>query len=163
MSEDAIFNKIIEYISTKEYSKALGLLNKGIEKAPNDHRLYDLRGTIFHRSGKPEEALADYEAAIQLQKNNFSLHYGRGMAYLKLKAYESALADFEVAAQLNPQYVEAIQKRDQLRNKLGIVIEEVTETNGTEKKGCLGMLLLISFGFVLKLKIGLLIIKSVWG
>ena len=163
MSEDAIFNRIIEYIGAKEYSKALGLLSKGIEKTPNDHRLYDLRGTIFHRSGKPEEALVDYEAAIRLQKNNFSLHYGRGMAYLKLEAYEEALADFEIAAELNPQYMEAIQRRNQLRKKLGVVIEEFRETNDAQKKGCLGMFLLIPFGLVLNLKVGLLVIKKIWG
>ena len=143
MSEDALFNKAIELISSKEYSKALVLLNKGIEKTPNDYRLYDLRGTIYHRSGKPEESLADYNAAIELEKNNFSLYYGRGVASLKLNDLEGALADFEAAARLNPQYTEAIKRRDALRKKLGIVVREeaIHQGQGASKGGCLGIFL----------------------
>ncbi len=152
MSEDTLFNKAIEYIGSKEYAKALSLLNKGIEKMPEDYRLYDLRGTIYHRSGKPTEAVADYDMAISLQQNDFSLYYGRGMSLLKLKDYELALLDFEIAAELNPQYVEAVQRRNQLRKKLGIVVEEELQSVGMEKKGCMGVVLM-----VICIKIGLVL------
>jgi len=61
-----------------------------------------LRGLVYRQTGRYEEALADYNQAIESNPvYNWALH-SRGKTYLFLERYEEALADFRRALDLNP-------------------------------------------------------------
>ena len=65
-------------------------------------KAYNRRGDALLLLGKPEEALADYEAALPLAPEDSYILYNRGRARLALGLKEEARADFE--AVLDPKF-----------------------------------------------------------
>ena len=65
-----------------------------------------------------EEALADYDHALQLKPDNPDALNNRGMTYDNLKRYNEALADYKRALQLRPYYPEAFNNRGVTYSKL---------------------------------------------
>lgn len=61
------------------------------------------RGTIYDKMGRYEEALADYNRAIELDPSLMSAYSNRALTLSALQRYEEALADYDKALALNPQ------------------------------------------------------------
>ena len=59
-------------------------------------------GVRLAREGKVEEAIANFNKAIQLNPKNSSAYYHRGNAYVSLENYQDALADYTQAIKINP-------------------------------------------------------------
>ena len=53
--------------------------------------------------GRSEEALADFDHAIELDANNSWAIASRGETYRMLGRYEEALADFNCGVKLDPE------------------------------------------------------------
>jgi tetratricopeptide (TPR) repeat protein len=62
--------------------------------------LYD-RGDVLLKAGQPDRAIADFDAALQIDKNNTWAILGRGRALLAQKDYVAALAEFDRANKLS--------------------------------------------------------------
>ena len=69
------------------------------------------RGQTFAKSGKAEEALAEFDRALTLDPYNVQALYGRGLIYQADKHHEQAIADFTAANGLTPQRVEPLLAR----------------------------------------------------
>ena len=63
---------------------------------------YRQRAYEAHQRGKYEEAIADYDMAIGLERNDSETYYQRGFAKFQLEQYEEAIDDFDSAFELNP-------------------------------------------------------------
>lgn len=66
---------------------------------------------VLAKSGKTEEALAEFNHAIELDPNNAQALYGRGLLYQGEKQHELAIADFTAANGLKPQQAEPLLGR----------------------------------------------------
>lgn len=85
---------------TKRASEAL---DKAIELSREDPRL--LARCLLVRSGlkeKPEEKLADLDAAVAADPQNAAIVRLRGTAYAGMKNFDKALADLKTAVKLQP-------------------------------------------------------------
>lgn len=80
-------------------------------RSVNDSQGYATRGQVLAKSGKTEEALAEFDRAIALDPYNVPALYGRGLIYQGEKQYEQAIADFTAANGLSPQKVEPLLAR----------------------------------------------------
>jgi Tfp pilus assembly protein PilF len=69
------------------------------------------RGQTLARSGKTEEALAEFDHAIELDPNNPEALYGRGLLYQGEKQHQLAIDDFTAANGLTPQQAEPLLGR----------------------------------------------------
>lgn len=69
------------------------------------------RGQALARSGKNEEALAEFDRALALDPYNVQALYGRGLIYQGEKQYQQAIEDFTAANGLTPQKVEPLLGR----------------------------------------------------
>jgi len=69
------------------------------------------RGQTLARSGKAEEALAEYNRALELDPHNAQALYGRGMLYQGEKQHQPAIDDFTAANGLMPQRAEPLLAR----------------------------------------------------
>ena len=58
-----------------------------------------------------EEAIKDYNKAIELKPLDASYYNNRGASYLYLGRYEEALRDFDKALELDPNFTGAIQNK----------------------------------------------------
>ncbi|MCV3214864.1 tetratricopeptide repeat protein [Plectonema radiosum NIES-515] len=69
------------------------------------------RGNIYRSMKRYEEALKDFDCAIQLNPKYYWAIAGRGETYRLMKRYEEALKNFDQAIQLNHKYDYAIANR----------------------------------------------------
>jgi Tfp pilus assembly protein PilF len=81
------------------------------EQNVSDAQGYAARGQALARSGKTEEALAEFDRALALDPYNVPALYGRGLIYQAEKQHEQAIADFTAANGLTPQRVEPLLAR----------------------------------------------------
>ena len=69
---------------------------------PNNPSYFYNRGNAYGNSEKYEEAIQNFNKAIELSPNNPSYINNRGSAYGNLEKYEEAIQDFNKAIELNP-------------------------------------------------------------
>ena len=79
--------------------------------AGNDAQAYTTRGQALARSGKTEEALAEFDKAIALDPYNAHALYSRGLLYQGEKQHQLAIDDFTAANGLTPQQAEPLLGR----------------------------------------------------
>ena len=80
-------------------------------RSVNDSQGYASRGQVLARSGKKEEALAEFDRALALDPYNVQALYGRALIYQGEKQHQQAIADFTAANGLSPQKVEPLLGR----------------------------------------------------
>ena len=80
-------------------------------RSVNDSQGYATRGQVLAKSGKTEEALAEFDRALALDPYNVAALYGRGLVYQGEKQHQEAIADFTAANGLSPQKVEPLLSR----------------------------------------------------
>jgi tetratricopeptide (TPR) repeat protein len=72
---------------------------------------YAARGQALARSGKADEALAEFERALALDPYNVQALYGRGLIHQGEKKHQQAIEDFSAANGLKPQQIEPLLAR----------------------------------------------------
>jgi tetratricopeptide (TPR) repeat protein len=76
-----------------------------------DAQAYNLRGQALVRSGKNDEALAEFDHAIALDPHNADALYNRGLLFQSDKQHPLAIDDFSAANGLTPQRAEPLLGR----------------------------------------------------
>jgi Tfp pilus assembly protein PilF len=76
-----------------------------------DAQGYTTRGQALAKSGKTEEALAEFDRALALDPYNVQALHGRGLIYQGEKKHQQAIEDFTAANGLKPQQVEPLLAR----------------------------------------------------
>ena len=77
----------------------------------SDAKDHASRGQMLARSGKTEDALAEYEAALAIDPYNSQALYGRGVIYQGQSKHQQAIEDFTAANGLAPQRLEPLLGR----------------------------------------------------
>jgi len=77
----------------------------------SDAKDHATRGQVLARSGKTDEALAEYDSALALDPYNIQALYGRGLIYQGQNQHQQAVEDFTAANGLSPQRVEPLLGR----------------------------------------------------
>src|SRR5687768_9196573 len=75
-----------------------------VRRNPNDPQAYNVRGTVFARGGRHQEALADFNKALALDPNYAQAYANRGLVYRQTKRYDAALADYARAIEIDANY-----------------------------------------------------------
>lgn len=88
------------------WKDGLTFWNYVIEKEPaRAHGAYNNRGTIYLNQGQLEDALRDFDTAIQINPYYLIYYSNRAQTYIRLKNYTNALKDLTTAVTLNPEYL----------------------------------------------------------
>jgi tetratricopeptide (TPR) repeat protein len=69
------------------------------------------RGQVLARSGKTEEAVAEFDQALAFDPNNAEALYSRGLLYQDKRQHQAAIDDFTAANGLTPQRAEPLLGR----------------------------------------------------
>jgi len=99
---------IYAQVSAEEY------INSGNEKAD---------------AGDYQEAIKDYNKAIELNPKDAEAYYNRGLAKVKLGDYRGAIEDFNKAIEINPKIAEAYNNRGVAKGDLGDYRGEIEDYN----------------------------------
>jgi Tfp pilus assembly protein PilF len=97
----AWINRASYYREQGKYDLALADATKGIEYDDNPNARVQ-RGLIYRQMGNPQQALADYNRALQIEKDNTQAYTNRGNALLDLRRYEEAIADYKKVLKEEP-------------------------------------------------------------
>jgi len=74
---------------------------------------YNNRGMVFFKAGKFDQAIADFDQAIDMDPEYAKAYYNRGSAFDKMGALDKAIADYKKTISLDPFYYEAHYYLDQ--------------------------------------------------
>ena len=90
--------------------KAIELYTYLIEISPN-HYVYNHRGLVYFSLSQYNEALTDFNMAIDIEPNDTRVYTNRGLTYRMLKQTDMALADFNKSIELNPLWPDTFYGR----------------------------------------------------
>ena len=91
---------------TKQWDKALGLLNDALKIDTTNASVYNNRGIVLKELNRLEEALTSFERAIEFKPSYADAYNNRGNVLKELKRLEEALTSFERAIEFRPDYAE---------------------------------------------------------
>lgn len=97
----------IEAYVTGNYELSIEYYTRAMDAAPEAGYIYDNRGLSYDALGETENALADFNRAIELDSILIAAYVNRGWIYHKIGEYENAIADFERAIELDSHYYKA--------------------------------------------------------
>ncbi|TEU17049.1 MAG: tetratricopeptide repeat protein [Anaerolineales bacterium] len=89
-----------------EYGRAISLTNELKDKTGEASYRYRRAG-VYLDLDKHQDALNDYDEAVQLEPNNATYHLGLAEAYAAQQEFQSALDYYEKATGLSPDYIAA--------------------------------------------------------
>lgn len=82
-----------------------------IEKNPQDVTSYAFRGWAWKQKKSLDNALKDYEKAIELAPGQCAWRNNRALIWIEKKDYDKAIADYDASINLFPQYGLAYRNR----------------------------------------------------
>lgn len=96
------------FVETEQHDKGLADLDKALKEGKGDRGI-DLyyRGRARTAYRKLDEAIEDFDKAIEINPKMANWHVARGIAYRYREEPKRAMADFEKAVDLNPKNSEA--------------------------------------------------------
>ncbi len=101
-----------------------------VAQRPDDAGLRVLRGEVYLKLRAYTWAMADFDAALQLDASLPEAHLGRGQALFYLKEWTAALTEFEQAIALRPELAAAHAWRGYLlmqRRQMGPALEALRQ------------------------------------
>ncbi|MBN8634718.1 MAG: tetratricopeptide repeat protein [Anaerolineae bacterium] len=108
----AVLEQAQAAIDAEEWDTAVALYTTALEIDPENGDAYFFRGYAYYFLGSNEDALSDFNNALQFGATDTAWVYNvRGLTYDLLGEYDLALADFDAAIELAPNYEAAIQNR----------------------------------------------------
>lgn len=121
--KEIIYQLLISaYLQIKDYDNASRvdkLYSNKFKKTYNSID-YSNSGLIKSFSGNYDEAINDYNKAIEIEPNNSNALNNRGYTFNLMEDYESAIKDFEKAISLEEDFAYALNNRGYAKIKLGL-------------------------------------------
>ncbi len=96
------------YTAKKDYKKAMEYLDKFQGLEPGSPFGFGLRGYIFYRQKRYEEAIHQYNRAIEIKDDYIGAYVYRGRCYSLTDKIDKAEADYKKALELDPKEKEAL-------------------------------------------------------
>src|SRR5687768_9711147 len=90
-----IINAGIARAAARRFNSAIEMFTRGIEKHPNEARLYRFRGHRYLSLRRFDEAVRDLERAGALDSTNYDITYQLALAYYLTQRYADAAAAIE--------------------------------------------------------------------
>jgi protein O-GlcNAc transferase len=101
-------------------------LRRSLKIQPQQPAAHSNLGNALLSLGRPEEALASFDAALRLKSDYVVALYNRGNALRELKRFEEALVSYDRALQLQPRQAPAHHNRGLVLLSLGRIEDAVT-------------------------------------
>ncbi len=101
-NDDAAINLALAYLGKGVYLKALEELNAVLRNNPRKIQARVALGRVYFAMDRPEQAVVEYNKALEVFKDYGDAHYYLGLAYLKLQRIADARAAFHEVIRIKP-------------------------------------------------------------
>ena len=121
------------YWAGRQYERAVGVFSAALEAArrTDNRRLaswcHNGLANVYADQGRQEEAVAEYQRAIELDPQGASPHHGLGNVYVDQGRQEEAVAAYRRATELNPKLAASHHGLGNVYRSLGRQEEAVAE------------------------------------
>ncbi|KAA1261412.1 TPR repeat-containing protein YrrB [Rubripirellula obstinata] len=82
-----------------------------IEEFPEEGRYYTLRAAAWWALGKTEQAVLDFDKAIELGYTEAHAYTSRGLFHAEMGSFDKAIADYDKALEVDPESIAPIINR----------------------------------------------------
>jgi tetratricopeptide (TPR) repeat protein len=102
----SLINAGIARASARRFNAAIEVFTRGIEKYPDEARLYRFRGHRYLSLRRFDDAVRDLERAVALDSTNYDIVYHLALAYYLTERYADAASAIEKCAEFsdNPKW-----------------------------------------------------------
>jgi tetratricopeptide (TPR) repeat protein len=104
---------------SEERAKAVDRLEEAMLKSKPLALTRYTRGVDLQKEGKYDEAIVQYDQAIQVYPRYPEVHYNRGLAYRHKSDLERSIVDYTQAIELDPSFIGAYANRGYAFYKMG--------------------------------------------
>ena len=121
------------YWVDRQYERALGSINAALEAAQRtdntrlEARCHNSLGNVYADLDRHEEAVVEYQRAIELDPKLAAPHNGLGNVYRVLGRHQEAVTEYQRAIELDPQFAYPHNGLGNVYADLGRYEEAVTE------------------------------------
>jgi TolB-like protein/Tfp pilus assembly protein PilF len=98
---DKNYGKEKEYFSENFMDSVLILTNHALSFDNQLSEAHTLRGTYYSEIGKPEQAIEEFDKAIQLNSNDWMAYLGKGTLYYSYNDLVKCIDNYQKAASIN--------------------------------------------------------------
>ncbi|MCA9912466.1 MAG: tetratricopeptide repeat protein [Anaerolineae bacterium] len=103
---DEYYRMALSHYQKNNLEEAINNINLALELFPNRAEYYATRGLFRLEDGLPEQAEADFDAALVRNAYDMLANYGKGTIFFQREDYEAALQFFTKAWAALPNRVE---------------------------------------------------------
>ncbi len=108
-----------ELMAGGQHAAALAVLDEAIVASPTDPELHYARGIALEQLTRPQDAIAAWQAAVQLRPDFYPALNGIGAVQLDAGQTEAAIKSFEAAIAAKPDFSDAHYNLGRARLALG--------------------------------------------
>ncbi|MFH1564118.1 MAG: tetratricopeptide repeat protein [Nitrospirota bacterium] len=90
---------------------------------------YLLRGNEYYNKGLYDQAILDYNKALEINPRCAEAYNNRGIAYKNKGLYDQAISDYNKAIEINPRYAEAYYNRGSAYYNKGLYDQAISDYN----------------------------------
>jgi len=119
--DDLLLNALKAH-NENQFKEAITLYSRILELKPDESicsLIYKHRGMAFFAQSKYQEAIEDFNRALELNSKSYRVAYYRGVVHSVLKMYPEAIDDFTMSIGINPYQAFCLFRRGQAYFHLG--------------------------------------------
>jgi tetratricopeptide (TPR) repeat protein len=102
---------VIDAVNAVKIAESGKVYTELIQRHPDVGRYYTLRAAAWWELGKPEQALEDFDKAIELGYTEAHAYTSRGLFHAAIGNHQEAIADFDEAIKIDPQDIAPLVNR----------------------------------------------------
>ena len=116
-----------------DYEEALASFDHALKIKPDDHYIWNNRGSALGNLGRLEESIASYDNALKIKPDYPDAWNNRGTVLFNLGRLEEAIASYDNALKFKPDYHEAWYNRGNALFNLGRYEEAIASYDNVLK------------------------------
>ncbi len=118
---------VLSIIRIRTWKDSFTMWNDVLSKYSDCPEAHNNRGVIFVERGLYDNALRDFNKAIEIRQYYPDAYYNRGLTYDKQGLYDKAIPEYSKAVQINNKYLDAYYNRGVLYGKLGLFRQAISD------------------------------------
>jgi len=117
----AQINIAIGFYSNGQIAEALSIVKTLVQDYPKEPVLFNISGVCYKAIGQLQDAVADFEKAVNIKPDYAEGHFNLGITLKELNQLDAAAESYERAISIKPDYAEAFNNLASVQRKLGFL------------------------------------------